>query len=191
MDQSEAEQEARRRWSALCAANPMRRPGPASKAELDALEARLGIKLPPELRDWLGFVSGAGDTYSVNEFLRVTKRGGFPTIEQSLQLYPMWLRRGLIPIADDGCGDLYLLDTVSSPRAVYFWDHETCDQEGMAYVIASGLWHFVLGVLMEQEPQADKLEGEVWPFARDATLAFDPAIAEVRGVPMPWEDAGA
>jgi hypothetical protein len=158
-----------------------------------ALEGRLAGMLPPELMEWLPRAGSAapddaGSVESFNtfemmmDFFRTSllERISPPAIVEGVRKWMEdWLERRWLPIAGDGCGD-YILLVEHSPgrRIVVFWDQSNGYDE-YDYVYASNLWHFLAGAL--KEPHED------WPFKREATLAFDPGMGELKGVRFGWD----
>jgi hypothetical protein len=168
---------------------------PASPEDIREFEMGSGRKLPAELTEWVSVCNGAavnpGGLYSLKDILSIYK-----------SLYPSWLAKGLVPIASDGCGDYYVLDTnrvipTSETHPVYFVDQSDYDKP--AYVVASGLWRF-LKFLLEREILDEALPPEVrmdatalnpeanWPFNKSHVLRMDPELVNYQGsVPLPWE----
>jgi cell wall assembly regulator SMI1 len=158
-------------------------PPPVAEEEIDAFEARTGLMVPEELREWLRFSNGprlgAGGIFGIGT------PDDFDDIEARSP--PGWLDKRWIPIASDGCGSYFVLATRPEDgpgHPVYFLDHECQVDENQwnaTYVCASDLWHFLRFYLRED------LGDESWPFDRGKVLADDPALAHFIGVPRPWE----
>lgn len=156
----------------------------ATRSELDALEARLPVILPEAVRDWLRLCNGG---YFGGEYLM----GARPDRSQIdlghwLALHPEWISLGWLPVAGDGCGNVWVVDTHydRASQPVYFVDNCMSSEEAQ-YVAASDLWHFVLGHLSNELLAAGEPR---WPFARERTLAWDPDLAGYSGpVPLPWD----
>ena len=168
---------------------------PASLEDIREFEMESGNKLPAELAEWVSVCNGAavnpGGLYSLKDILSHYK-----------SVNPSWLAKGWIPIASDGCGDYYVLNTsvaipTSGTHPVYFVDQ--CDYEKPAYVVASGLWHF-LKFLLDHEILDQALSPEVsmnataqnpetyWPFNKAYVLQRDSELANYQGdAPLPWE----
>src|SRR5205809_580390 len=91
--------------------------------EFEREEQIIGITFPSDLRDWLlicnGSTIGPGGVFGVGrcpKSLRIAER--------FLSEFG-WGQHGWIPIADDGCGDTYVIDasiTVTRGNPVYFID---------------------------------------------------------------------
>ncbi len=118
-------------------------------------------------------------------------------MEQEYQWFPEWKEKGWIKVADDGCGDPYVLDTaitVGDTHPVYFIDHETYEGEA-DYVVASGLWIFLRFLLSDDlESQIDFKQSipheSLWPFDKRFVLAEDPALTHYTGtIPLAWDTA--
>lgn len=157
-------------------------PPGTTDAEMDAFEARTGVTVPPELREWLRFTNGPlvgpGGVYGIR-----TGRD-FPDTEAVYGSVPEFRERGWIPVSGDGCGCYYVLVTRSADavRPVYFIDPYQDGGYGVpTYAVASGLWRF-LWFLFRSE-----LGDRSWPFDRAAVLVADPELAGVRGARLPWE----
>ncbi len=157
----------------------------ASQAEIDALEQRIGVPIPNELRAWLAQCNcppvGPGGLYGI------CPERDFLDIEAHYRLFPHWREKGWIPVAGDECGDYYVLDTTATTRSghpILFLDHEestrdVCDT--VSYVVASGLWPFLRYILLCEKDAAYNIWDE-----QDA-LRADPGLADYSGVARPWE----
>lgn len=162
-------------------------PNGASDDLINAFSARVGLPIPDELRAWLRLVNGS-----------IVGPGGSCSLKQMEQEYrwhPEWKTKGWIKVADDGCGDPYILDTsttVGDTHPVYFIDHETYEGEA-DYVVASGLWVFLRFLLMDDKESQDAFKRGIeqkrfWPFDAGRVLAEDPALGSYKGnVPLAWE----
>ncbi len=157
-------------------------PGTTDEA-IDAFEARHGLILPLELREWLRFTNGPSVGAGRTRGIRTTN----PANDIEALWLPGWRRRGWIPIASDGCGSHYVLATRPEDgpgHPVFFLDHERQQDEDRStptYVCASCLWSFLCFYLMED----GGVEG--WPFNRYMVLADDPALAHYSKVRRAWE----
>ncbi len=103
----------------LLAANPDFRDPEAPRpppGELDELAARLGAELPADYREFV-LRGGLADLRFSHRILAPAE-----VVENLRHVEP----QGLVPIADNGCGDLYCVArrTLPSDRLV-LWDHET------------------------------------------------------------------
>ena len=154
----------------------------ATDEELDALQARIAIPLPGPVRDWLRLCNGG---FFGGEYLMGVRPDRLQIdIERSLELHRSWTQLSWLPVAGDGCGNVWVVDTQygGASKPVYFVDNCLSSEEAQ-YVAASDIWHFVRGHL------ANELlaRGETrWPFARERTLAWDPELAGYSGpIPLP------
>jgi cell wall assembly regulator SMI1 len=145
-------------------------------------QARVGIPLPLELRDWLSLVNGA--PLGPGGFFGIGTSRRSLDMESYLNEYPEWVKKNWLPIAGDGTGNYYVL-SVSPDRqgqgsyVLYVDTHE--DPTKPAYVVASGLWHFFRFLLRNE------LGVEGWPFSREKVIEDDPAIMLIEDVPHPWD----
>ena len=151
----------------------------ANQEQIDAFGKRMNMEVPRELREWLSVCNAPLIAQGIY---------GIPPTRKPLcieyNLKPEYVALGWLPIAGDGCGDDYVLDTtctVGSTHPIYFVDHE-CGYDTAQYVVASGLWAFLRFLLQEE------LDEEYWPFDKEQVLARDPALREYQGkVPLAWE----
>lgn len=140
-----------------------------------------GVMFPSDLITWLsccnGVICGGGELFGVRNN---NKKLDIPTI---INLFDNWKKYGWIPIAGDGCGNYYILDSKNrkgSSGLVYFVD--VCyDCEELDYVASSNLWSF-LRFYVEREYGEDR-----WPFDKEYVLSRDPHIIECSNAPMPWD----
>jgi hypothetical protein len=146
-------------------------PGGASDQEIAALGDTLGIALPGDLQSWLrlnrGDVIGPGGVFGIRpnwDFVDITSR---------LADYPGWLERGWLPVAGDGCGNFYVLETTGPLAGFVGFVDTISDPDGFAYVAASGLWQFMCFLL---EAERDDYRS-AWPFDRKYVLTQDPNLA--------------
>jgi SMI1 / KNR4 family (SUKH-1) len=153
----------------------------ASGEKLRGFEARTGLTLPDEFRDWLGFCNGAlvgpGGVYGVDP------REGFLDIESRLADFPVWRELGLIPAAGGGTGDYFVVASAASsePTGIVMFVEPVASFEEPAFAVASDTWHFLQGLF-----SAEMGEGW-WPFDARATLDLDPALATHASVGLPWD----
>lgn len=156
----------------------------ATDQELDMLRSDLGFEPPPVLLDWLrlsnGVVAGQGWTYGVIPNANIDE-GGYDIVT-TISGWPEWRSRRWIPIANDGCGNEYVLDAtgaIMSGEGIFFVD--TSDPETAAYGVASSLWSFLDFYLV-----AD-MGDTLWPFNEAFVVQRDPRIVDVCPVELlPW-----
>src|SRR5665213_632955 len=111
-----------------------------SPQEIDAVEARLGIELPAEYRAWLFRFNGGQPKPGTFHFKGVAEHsesvawffavydGEYNNFETEYWAFKMQARRlpdALVPIADDGLGNIVCL-AITGPDVgkIFFWDHE-------------------------------------------------------------------
>jgi cell wall assembly regulator SMI1 len=156
-------------------------PAGATEEQLDALDSALGYPTPDAVRGWLracnGIIAGPGGLYGTQTAL------DFLDIESVLARYPQWQSAGWLPVAGDGTGNQYVVDTRREhlgTDAVFFVD-VSADPDRLGYVVASGLRRFLL-FLLEKEVGERR-----WPFDSGYTLDQDPDLAEVTPPELlPW-----
>lgn len=154
----------------------------ATDAQIVACETRLGISFPGELQRWLRLCNGS--RAEPGGFCGVAVALDLPDLEAVLAIHPQWLAQQWIPVAADGIGNQYVViasSSTSQGHSVLFIDHEQGYRP--AYVAASNLWSFLRLLLMNELEMLDWQ----WPFDRAETLREDPALAECRIAPLPWE----
>lgn len=155
-------------------------PKGATEAEISAFEERVKIKLPEDHREFLKIVNGAWVDPGI---FGIRPSDPYLDIEATLAFFPSWRERGWIPVAADGCGNLYVLTTMKElgPRdPVFFSDHEY-NRNSPRYIVASDFEHF-LSFFLEAE-----LGEERWAFDREYVIQRDPNILECRREFLPWE----
>ncbi|MEI8197045.1 MAG: SMI1/KNR4 family protein [Phycisphaerae bacterium] len=128
---------------------------PVTSVRLDAVEAKFGIHLPPEYREFLlrhnggraepdGFTftgpSGRKEDSCIHFFLSVYD-GEYSNFETKFRTYKVRAKRmpdELVPIASDPGGNSICM-AMSGPKtgAIYFWDHEREAAEGEAPTYAN------------------------------------------------------
>ncbi len=166
-------------------------PGPATAQELAAFERSLGYEIPAELRRWLetcnGPLVGPGGLFGIGS------ADDDVNLEHRAARHPEWSARRWIPVAGDGCGNDYLLVASGEfgPGHPVVFVEMISDPLTPAFVVASGLWRFLEGLLRQDieecSPQHDRdSEAARWPFDEALVVARDPAILDVVGVPLPW-----
>jgi cell wall assembly regulator SMI1 len=172
---------------------PQAGPQPAAigDAEINALEDRIGTRVPDDLRDWLKISNGA---FVGTVPLYGVHPPGFPLrMEKILEIYPLWREKKWIPISSDGCGNYYLMATqgeFGQGHPIFFVEAVT-DETAPRYIVASDLGHFLVLVMESELAQRDldavetELEPSPW-FNEQKVLHDDPAILNFHGVPLPW-----
>lgn len=147
------------------------------QADLDAIENRIGFRLPNVFRTWLmitnGPCVGPGGVVGVNTVRKLQD------LEAIYELYPNWKTKRWIPVAGDGCGNYYVLVySEHELEPIVFVDvMENPDEP--AFIAASDLWHF-LDFLFRSE-----IGKSGWPFSEAEVVQRDPKIVETAFV-LPW-----
>jgi hypothetical protein len=113
---------------------------PVTESELDGIERELGVEFPRDYRrflleqnggrpvdDWVidTPISHAIGGAAPSDFFSVGRAGEYD-MSSVLDSYGLdWLAAGLLPVAEDGSGNLICLSVRGDDYgAVYFWDHE-------------------------------------------------------------------
>lgn len=150
-------------------------PPGATDVEIDLIVTLHGVRIPPEVRDWLRFTNGPkigfGGINGLEDFCRVYRYR--TTFKERL-----WL-----PLGTDGCGCDYVLALESEDkplRPVYFVDPYSSGLDTPTYAVASGFWPFLRFMFRHE------LGERGWPFDAAFVLASDPDLARVKGAPLPW-----
>jgi cell wall assembly regulator SMI1 len=156
-------------------------PKGATDAEIGAFEARMGLLVPDDLRQWLRVSNapcvGPGGLFGIGE-----AAPDFLNIESILGLFPAWQEKKWIPVAGDGCGNYYVVPTQHEFGAGFpvVFVESICDDEAPAYIVASDLGHFLIFILERELGKAS------WPFDEKVVVHDDPAILKFDHVSLPW-----
>ncbi|GAA2569306.1 hypothetical protein GCM10010435_49050 [Winogradskya consettensis] len=145
----------------------------ATDEQIASIAGHYESPLPDVYVRWLRFCNGTpagpGGLYGAG-----TSWDGLDAL-RILQRHPCWATLGWIPVAGDGNGNTYILDT----DAVYFV--EAMDESEPAYTAAGSLPVF-LRFLLEKE-----LGETRWPFDAAYVTAADPGILSVTDSGLlPW-----
>lgn len=142
-------------------------------------EDSAGVSVPPVLVEWLLVCNGL--RVASGSLFGIGTRKAEIDIRGVLTLFSSWCQKRWIPVADDGCGDYFILAPQGSRHVVGFVDTAS-DSDAIAYIVSSCLQTFVRCFLEENaEPKG-------WPFERAVTLEMDPGLAQVvTDWPMPWD----
>ena len=139
---------------------------PITTEDLDALEGRLGIKIPLQYRQWLLKYNGGRPIPSGFRFKReagpytdstiawffAVYDGKFENFETKYRFWKITTKRvpgDLVPIARDPFGNLICLSFSGDDQGrVYFWNHEEEGEEGPAtyencHLIADSFQEFI------------------------------------------------
>ena len=162
-------------------------PGGASDADIQAFSDRTGIKVPPPLAEWLklcnGPMVGPGGLFGIPPVRKHL------SIEYIYEIYPEWRAKAWIPLSSDGCGNYYILASAQDfgpGWPVLFIDTMEA-RDRPAYIVASGIWRFLVFLLEDEFLHEKGLFDTPWPFDRAEVTRRDPEIESFRGVPLPWE----
>jgi cell wall assembly regulator SMI1 len=163
--------------------NPERPIRGATAAQIDQLEQDLGRSVPASLRAWYAICGGIH--CAPGGLLGPAAQDSDVDIREvmSWPTHVGWAAAGWLPVAGDGNGDYYVLDTtrahLPNDDAVFFVDQSEPDD--LAYIVGSSLPRFLV-FLMEHE-----LESTGWPFDRAYVVARDPGIEAVTPAGLlPW-----
>ncbi len=162
-------------------------PPGATPAELARLRRDLTFTPPPELESWLTLCRGCEVQAPSIVHLLGTRARHFDIAKA---LLPEWIANRWIPIADDGCGQHYVLIADRAPAPVAFFEAHA--PERPEYLVASSLPVFLDLAIQEAEasPALSLDEPEcvdpVW-FSRDKLLIADPAAAAIMDIPFAWQ----
>src|SRR3712207_5471316 len=87
----------------------------ATAEQIEDFEKRMELRLPDELRQWLTFCNGplAGPAGLLG------LRPDDSRVDVSTALKPVWKQKGWIPLAGDGFGNYYVLDTQTMVGATH------------------------------------------------------------------------
>lgn len=154
-------------------------PGGAHLNDIESLERKHGLALPDDLKKWLlafnGAPIGPGGVFGVGDIPRHL------SIDHYFGLYPEWRDAGFVPIAGDGCGGYFVIDSrVPSGFPVHYVDpHE--DSLQPQYAVASNLFSFLRFLLLREMGETR------WPFDREYVLDLDPNLSSLGKVVLPWD----
>jgi hypothetical protein len=141
-------------------------------------EKRSGLSMPPEQAEFLrlsnGPCVGPGGIFGIRPAM------DFLDIENVLGMHPGWRGRGWVPVAGDGCGNVYVAVHSGKDWPVVFIDTME-DAEQPAFVVASGVLVFIVS-LLEKE-----LGKTGWPFNQAEVTRSDPRINVFGDIfRLPW-----
>ncbi|HEX3628443.1 MAG TPA: SMI1/KNR4 family protein [Verrucomicrobiae bacterium] len=160
---------------------------PATDEQIIKFERIHELKLPCEIRELLkcynGISLGPSTFYPL-----FSKSKDDCSMDWYLRERPEWSKKGWMPIADDGCGDVFILATSllipsTGTHPVFFLDQA---EDAPTYVVASGVWRFLF-FFLENERFYQRKQLSYWPFDKEKVVAIDPKIVECKGIPLPWE----
>ena len=138
-----------------------------AEQRIENLEAALGARLPAAYRAFLRshreepsrpvqVVSTNPDYWDVRHMLEIGDAEAYLQLDDCYELVGDVLPDGMLPVAEDQRGNLYLLDCRAGPStgAVYWWDHEQELGQNRVELVATGFPEF-LAILVpdSQEPR--------------------------------------
>jgi len=138
------------------------------------------VPLPGAFVEWLELTNGP--LVGPGGFYGLEPESPTDDLVDVLAMYPHWAERGWVPVTSDGTGNQYLLMPQDEDGPVGFFEmiRDTHEPE---MVVGSNLNTFLIGIL-ERE-----LGGKWWPFEAERMLAFDPGLALVDPLLLPWADS--
>ncbi|GAA3247661.1 SMI1/KNR4 family protein [Dactylosporangium siamense] len=146
MDDREARREVLRLLPQAQRAPEQAFPGGAGDRELADLQRRLGGPLPAVLTDWLRVCKGeaicAGGVYGARPdqpFLDIAER---------VAPFPQWRDLGWLPVAGDGCGNVYVLLTRGDLAGQVAFVDTMSDPGSIESITADSLWTFLRWLLI-------------------------------------------
>lgn len=157
----------------------------ATQTALDEFEESCRVRLPGEVRDWLGVCNGLAISPALYGV-----RPDRPHLDLSAMyaIYPEWKESRWVPLANDECGSYYVLDAqcqLGPTHPVYFLDKED-GYDPPSYIVASGCWQFIRFLLRSE--LIDEAAGLPWPFDELIMLTEDPLLVGYDGpVPFAWD----
>jgi cell wall assembly regulator SMI1 len=152
--------------------------GGAGDVEIADLARRLGQTLPSRLVAWLrlcrGDVIGPGGVFGARPdrpFIDMEHRGSY---------HPGFIDRGWLPIAGDGCGNIYVLIMLGPLAGKTAFIETTTDPDRIDYLVASDLWHFLRFLLARETGERG------WPFHAAFVQSVDPPLTGPADL-LPWQ----
>lgn len=152
-----------------------------SESEINDAERRIGINFPNELKEWL--MISNGPCVGPGGIFGIKPQNSSLDIEKIISIYDCWKILRWIPMAGDGLGNYYVIDTAKKYKyghPIYFIDTVE-DIKKAEYVVASNIWSFII-FLLEKELGEYK-----WPFEKEYVIKNDPEIEDCVEVAKPWE----
>lgn len=154
----------------------------ATDADLDDLSSAFGRPLPDDVVAWLrlcnGTLAGEGGIFSVSRII------------EELEFWPVHRVRGGLPIAGDGCGNTYVVDSTAG-SAVGLFEPIASDEELQCY-FSSNLRAF-LGRWLRKEiantrarrARPQHRDYDPWPLEASEAVQLDSELANLS--PLPWD----
>jgi hypothetical protein len=88
--------------------------------------------------------------------------------------------RGWLPVAGDGCGNVYALITLGSLAGKTAFIETTTDPDRIDYLVASALWRFLRFLLGRETGERG------WPFHAAFVQSVDPQLTGPADL-LPWQ----
>jgi cell wall assembly regulator SMI1 len=127
-----------------------------AEQRIENLEAALGVSLPAAYRAFLRshreepsrpvqVVSTNPDYWDVSSIFEIGDAESYLQVDNCHALVGDVLPDGMLPVAEDQGGNLYLLDCRTGPStgAVYWWDHEQELGEDRVELVATSFPEFL------------------------------------------------
>ncbi|MGH3342120.1 MAG: SMI1/KNR4 family protein [Carbonactinosporaceae bacterium] len=160
----------------------------ASPEQIAELQRALGFPMPGELATWLRLCNSSVGLHGI--FYGTGNQRPDLNIEWHLDRHPYWRDQRWIPVADDSCGNHYVIDCsqhLTATPAAYFIDH-TEDEDSLAYAVAATL-PSLLRFLLEEDLEVPGYEG--WPFDANYVLSKDPDLSTIKDPSLlSWANPG-
>lgn len=155
-------------------------PDGLSKAEIIKLSQKIDITLP---KDFSSVLEITNAPYINGQVLLGVSSEDHRSLEAVYQMYPKWKYWGWLPIANDGCGNYYIIPTKNDFGEGYpvIFIESTINSETPGYIVASNVAIFI-EFLIERELKMSR-----WPFDKQLLLSRDPNIQNYQNVNLPWE----
>ena len=131
-----------------------------AEQRIENLEAALGASLPAVYRAFLRshkeepsrpvqVVSTNPDYWDVRHILEIGDAEDYLQLDDCYELVGDVLPDGMLPVAEDQGGNLYLLDCRMGPStgAVYWWDHEQELGEDRVELVATSFPEFLAALV--------------------------------------------
>jgi len=99
------------------------------------------------------------------------------------RLWPDWMARRWLPIADNGQGATYVIALNAHGGGPVYCIDPLVNESLPRYVAASDLYYFVQFFLQAE------LGDPGWPYSAAHVKRLDPQIANIKSAPLPWERA--
>jgi cell wall assembly regulator SMI1 len=131
-----------------------------AEQRIENLEAALGASLPTAYRAFLRshreepsrpvqVVSTNPDYWGVGQIFEIGEAESYLQVDGCYELVGDVLPDGMLPVAEDQGGNLYLLDCRMGPStgAVYWWDHEQELGEDRVELVATSFPEFLAALV--------------------------------------------